>query len=192
MKRLRDKLRKDLRTRHLISGLNIVENDDHTFDIYEGLEFLEGDLRSWEDVVNYCKFLADGYIQYTPRTKYMQNRDEAIIYNNDKLAKNLKNLIEDKVNITPVFHEEKYLLAIYKDGSKASELVKKYHLDELIPEKPIDYAPAEYFPQIHLDRWANSRYQGGVPYNDWAGDSPFDEYGEVYEDLDIKDLDDEI
>ena len=194
LRRMRDKLRKDAGlVGGSASGIYVVENDDNTYDIYDDLEFIEGGFENWEDVVNYCKFMVQESITYD---KYKGNklhtyRDEAIVYNNDKFLKALKQLIIDKVNIRS-YDFENHLLALWKDGMKSSDIIKKYHLDKKIPEKPVDYNPPASIPQIHSDRWANSRYQGGVSYNDWSGDSPFDEYGEVYENLDMKDLDDEI
>jgi hypothetical protein len=195
LKRMRDKLRKDA---GLLGGsafgIYVVENDDNTYDIYDDLEFIEGGFENWEDVVNYCKFMARESIRFDAPSRSDKRfipRDEAIVYNNDKFMKALKQLIIDKVNIRS-YDFENHLLAIWKDGMKSSEIIKKYHLDEKVPEKPVDYNPSASIPQIHSDRWTNSRYQGRVSYNDWSGDSPFDEYGEVYEDLDMKDLDDEI
>lgn len=190
LKRMRDKLRKDAGlSGGSAFGIYVVENDDNTYDIYDNLEFVEGGFENWEDVVNYCKFMVRESITYD---KYKGNklrtyRDEAIVYNNDKFLKALKQLIIDKVNIRS-YDFENHLLALWKDGMKSSDIIKKYHLDEKYEKIPGD----EVSGIIHTARWANSRYKGGVSYNDWSGDSPFDEYGEIYEDLDMKDLDDEI
>ena len=190
LKRMRDKLRKEA---GLLGGsafgIYVVENDDNTYDIYDDLELIESDFENWEDVVNYCKFMVRESITYD---KYKGNklrtyRDEAIVYNNDKFLKALKQLIIDKINIRS-YDFENHLLALWKDGMKASDIIKKYHLDEKYEKIPGD----ESSGVIYTARWAGSRYKGGVSYNDWSGDSPFDEYGEVYEDLDVKDLDDEI
>ena len=196
LKRMRDKLRKDIGFSKL--NIYVVENDNHTYDIYEDLELIEDDFQNWEDVVNYCKFLDHGWISFEPSNRIpsigKSRRDEAIVYNNDKFIEALKQLITDKVNIIRYLPPESdsdidnNLLTLWKDGMKASDIIKKYHLDEKYEKIPGD----ESSGVIPTARWANSRYQGGVSYNDWSGDSPFDEYGEVYEDLDMKDLDDEI
>ena len=199
MKRMRDKIRKDA---HINGGsglgIYVVENDDHTFDIYETnpdlaygrdadpkIEFIEGDFTSWEDVVNYCRFMAHGAITYGDRRidRRIEPRDEVIIYNNDKFQIALKQLIEDKINIRS-YDAENHLLALWKDGVKPSDIIAKYRLDKKLPDKPDDYSPIASIPQVHTGRWKHSRYQGGTSsYNDWSGDSAFDEYGEIYEDL---------
>jgi hypothetical protein len=194
MLRLRTQLRKDAGIFGGSSlGIYVVENDDHTYDVYEDLELIESDFKSWEDVVNYCRFLDRGTIHYGDRrVNYRLNpRTEAIIYNNDKFSKALKSLIEDKINIR-TYDYEKHLLALWKDDMSPDEIIKKYHLDKQLIKNPELMDVQELPGMIHGTKWAGSRYKGGVSYNDWSGDSPFDEYGEVYENLDIKDLDDEI
>ncbi|MBO5712308.1 MAG: hypothetical protein J6R47_05655 [Acholeplasmatales bacterium] len=198
MKRMRDRLRKDA---HINGGsalgIYVVENEDHTYDIYESnptlafgrdsdpkLEFIEGDFTSWEDVVNYCRFMAHGAITYGDRRRdrRIDPRDEIIIYNNDKFQIALKQLIEDKINIRS-YDAENHLLSLWKEDVKPSDILNKYHLDKKLPDKPDDYVFPSSFPQVHTDRWKHSRYSGGASYTDWSGDSAFDEYGEKYESL---------